>query len=91
MSGEADFVIIIPHKGVLCMEVKAHSKIKREAGLWYYGNNPTPDKRGPFKQSSEAMHSIRNRLLKEDPGLESIPFWSAVIFPYSEFSSSSAK
>ena len=91
VSGEADFVIIIPHKGVLCLEVKATSRISREDGLWYYGSNSRPDKRGPFKQSSEAMHSIRNRLLEEDTSLGNIPFWSAVIFPYLEFSISSGE
>ena len=85
VAGEADFVIIIPHKGVLCLEVKAASSIRREEGLWYYGSNPTPDKRGPFKQASEAMHSIRKRLLKKNRSVVAIPIWSAVIFPYVEF------
>jgi len=85
-AGEADFVIIIPHKGVICLEVKAASSIRREAGLWYYGSNPKSDKRGPFKQASEAMHSIRQRLLHESHSLSRVLFWSAVIFPYVEFS-----
>ena len=91
VAGEADFVIIIPHKGVLCLEVKAASNIRREKGLWYYGSNPRPDKRGPFKQASEAMHSIRNRLLKKDRALAAVLFWSAVIFPYVEFGISSGE
>lgn len=91
VGGEADFVVIIPHKGVLCLEVKAASSIRREEGLWYYGSNPTPDKRGPFKQASEAMHSIRKRLLKENRSLVAIPIWSAVIFPYVEFCISSGE
>lgn len=91
VAGEADFVVIIPHKGVLCLEVKATSSIRREKGLWYYGSNPTPDKRGPFKQASEAMHSIRKRLLKENRSLVAIPIWSAVIFPYVKFSISSGE
>lgn len=91
VAGEADFVIIVPGKGVLCLEVKATSSIRREEGLWFYGSNPTSDKRGPFKQASEAMHSIRKRLLKKDRTLASIPFWSAVIFPYLEFGISSGE
>lgn len=85
LSGEADFIIVIPKKGVLCLEVKASSSIRREDGLWYFGNNPTPDKRGPFRQASEAMHSIRKRVLKKNHNLANTPFWSAVIFPYVEF------
>jgi len=91
VTGEADFVIIIPGKGVLCLEVKAASSIRREEGLWYYGRNPKPDKRGPFKQASEAMHSIRKRLLKNDRALAAVLFWSAVIFPYVEFGISSGE
>lgn len=91
VAGEADFVVIIPHKGVLCLEVKAASSVRREEGLWYYGSNPTPDKRGPFKQASDAMHSIRKRLLKENRSLAAIPVWSAVIFPYVTFDISSGE
>lgn len=91
VGGEADFVIIVPGKGVLCLEVKAASSIRREEGLWYYGLNPKPDKRGPFKQAAEAMHSIRNRLLKQDRTLAGVLFWSAVIFPYVEFNISSGE
>ncbi len=85
ISGEADFVIIVPGKGVLCLEVKAHSKIRRENGLWYYGSSVSADPRGPFKQSSEAMHSIRTRVIKQYPELSGVVFWSAVIFPYLDF------
>jgi hypothetical protein len=91
VAGEADFVIMIPGKGVLCLEAKAASSIRCEEGLWYYGHNPKPDMRGPFKQAAQAMHSIRNRLLKQDRALVAILFWSAVIFPYLEFSISSGE
>jgi len=82
VSGEADFLVIIPGKGILCLEVKSHSKITRKDGSWYYGQDSTPDTRGPFKQASSAMHSIRNYLIKKRPDLSRIVFWSAVIFPY---------
>ncbi|MBW7881655.1 MAG: NERD domain-containing protein [Caldilineaceae bacterium] len=85
MAGEADFVVIVPQKGVLCLEIKAALSIRREEGLWYYGSKTTPDKRGPFKQASQAMHSIRQRLLKKSRNLASIPIWSAVVFPYVRF------
>lgn len=85
VSGEADFVIIVPGKGVLCLEVKAHSKIRRENGLWYYGSSISADSRGPFKQASEAMHSIRARVINQHPELSKVVFWSSVIFPYLDF------
>jgi len=58
ISGEADFVIIIPAKGVLCIEVKACSSLRRENGQWFYGLDNRPDRRGPFRQASEASFSL---------------------------------
>lgn len=85
VSGEADFIIIVPFKGVLCIEVKGCKNLRRDGGLWYYGNNPKPDPRGPFKQATEAMHSIRERLKKIRPELSHVVFWSGVMFPYVKF------
>lgn len=89
VAGEADFVIIAPALGVLCLEVKACHSMRREAGLWYYGQNAQGDPRGPFKQSSEGMHSLRQQVVRSDPTLSRVPFWSAVAFPYIEFSATS--
>lgn len=89
VAGECDFVIIIPGRGVLCVEVKGCRSLKVEGGLWYYGTKPQGDKRGPFKQASENMHSIRQYLLRKRPDLSKVVFWSAVIFPYITFSKSS--
>ena len=86
IAGEIDFVVLVPRKGVLCVEVKACSSLRRVDGLWYYGRNTKPDARGPFKQASKAMHSIRTKLAAQRPTLSKIPFWSTVIFPYLEFS-----
>src|SRR5438132_12895651 len=52
--GEADFVVIVPFLGVLCLEVKACHSLQRRHGLWFYGRDPQGDPRGPFKQSSQA-------------------------------------
>ncbi|GCE12503.1 nuclease-related domain-containing DEAD/DEAH box helicase [Tengunoibacter tsumagoiensis] len=89
ISGEIDFVVIIPNRGVLCIEVKACHRLKRHEGQWYYGNNSTPDTRGPFKQASQAMHSTRLKIFSRNKALSGILFWSAVIFPYVTFSAQS--
>ena len=86
MAGEIDFVVMVPSKGVLCVEVKACSSLRRFHGLWYYGKVTKPDARGPFKQASTAMHSVRAKVAAQRPDLSRIPFWSTVIFPYIEFS-----
>ena len=89
VAGECDFVIIIPGKGVLCVEVKGCRSMKVKEGLWYYGTKSQGDNRGPFKQATENMHSIRQYLLSKRPDLSRVVFWSAVIFPYVVFLKSS--
>lgn len=85
ISGELDFLVLIPGLGALALEVKACRSLRREDGLWYYGSESKGDPRGPFKQASEAMHSVR-ALVERRPDLRHVPFWSAVIFPYVRFS-----
>ncbi|HWQ91253.1 MAG TPA: NERD domain-containing protein, partial [Clostridia bacterium] len=82
VTGECDFLVIIPRKGVVCVEVKSHNYVHRNCGDWYYGTQPDPDTRGPFKQASGAMHSIRAQLLKKRPDFNRVVFWSCVVLPY---------
>ncbi|MHB8718542.1 MAG: NERD domain-containing protein [Candidatus Dormibacteria bacterium] len=82
ISGELDFVLLIPGKGILCVEVKAAASISRRDGLWYYGREPKGDPRGPFRQAAEGMHSLRERLARRYPPAASAVFWSAVVLPY---------
>jgi len=89
LAGEIDFLVVVPGKGVLVVEVKGCHTLRRNAGLWYYGDDPQPDGRGPFKQASEAMHSLRARLVKQHHELAHVPFWSAACFPFIDFSESS--
>jgi hypothetical protein len=82
ISGELDFVVLVPERGILCLEVKAAASISRGDGLWYYGKEPKGDPRGPFRQASDGMHSLRERLTKRYPAAGSAVFWSAVVLPY---------
>lgn len=89
LEGEADFVILVPNMGVLCLEVKGTKKVRRNDEGWFYGSSTQPDKRGPFKQASEAMHSIRHFVAQQAPGKANILFYSAVAFPFIDFDESS--
>ncbi|TDC88848.1 NERD domain-containing protein [Actinomadura sp. 7K507] len=41
VEGEADFVVIAPNLGVLCVEVKSHQTVRRDAdGMWHLGASP---------------------------------------------------
>src|SRR5436190_23075627 len=54
LMGEVDFVVLVPEKGVLGIEVKACRSLRRTAdGLWYYGLEPRQDPRGPFRQAAD--------------------------------------
>jgi hypothetical protein len=85
VSGEADFVVLVPGKGVLVLEVKAVRSVRRENGVWYLGSMEHADARGPFKQASEAMHSLRELVASRVPAWRNLVFWSAVVFPYVSF------
>jgi len=80
VSGEADFVIIVPERGVLVVEVKSHRTIDRLTdGRWVLGND-SPTARGPFQQARESMHSLRGFLERKKVDLRSIPILNAVWF-----------
>ncbi len=88
-QGEIDFACIVPGRGVLCLEIKGCHRLSRSRGVWYYGADTEGDPRGPFKQASEAMHSLRNRLVRRRRHLKRIPFQSAVCFPFLDFTETS--
>ncbi|MET9047037.1 NERD domain-containing protein [Streptomyces sp. NPDC004362] len=78
-EGEADFIVIVPDHGILVIEVKSHLTFDYRNGVWKLGND-APTARGPFKQASDAMHSLRKYLLKKKVNLSSIPVLSAAWF-----------
>ncbi len=88
MQGEADFVVLIPDEGIVVLEVKSHERIICNERGWWLGNNASPEKRGPFRQASDALHSIKEFL--DNQGLaESVPMVSACAFPSAPFKTNS--
>ncbi|MHB8967641.1 MAG: nuclease-related domain-containing DEAD/DEAH box helicase [Thermoleophilia bacterium] len=87
VQGEADFVVLIPGKGLLTIEVKGHDRISFKDGLWYFGGD-AGKRRGPFKQSEEAARSIKEKLIARHPDLDGIVCWNAVTFPFANFNNS---
>ena len=80
VEGETDFVVIVPEKGVLVIEVKSHQHIGvLDDGRWQLGNS-APTARSPFQQAKEAMYSIRQYLQQQKADLLSIPMVYAVWF-----------
>jgi len=84
-AGEADILIFIPNLGVLCVEVKG-CDVSRNEGLWtYHYAQPKVTSLSPFRQASDAAHSIRNFLISKDATLSNIFFYSLVVFTEIDF------
>lgn len=77
-QGEADFVVLIPGKGVLVVEVKTHSNVDCVDGNWYL--NGKLKEKPPHTQASNAMHAIRKDLKDAGIDLYKMPFGFCVWF-----------
>jgi len=82
VEGEADFVILMPGAGVLCLEVKGHLRADYVNGAWYLGSDPAPDYRGPFRQAEMACRSVRKKVTSSLPAASGVLLWPAVIFTH---------
>lgn len=86
IRGEADFVILVPGSGALCLEVKAHTNVRRNAdGVWILGGDP-PRTRSPFKQAEDNMYSVMDVLARRRrQDADAVVVWFAVLFTHTEF------
>ncbi len=64
LTGEADFVVAAPGRGLVVIEAKAPSGVHYHDGQWTLEGVPQPHK-NPFEQLDGAMRSIRGYLLRE--------------------------
>ena len=82
VEGETDFVVIVPGKGIVVIEVKSHHQVGvLDDGSWKLGNS-APTVRSPFQQAKEAMYSIRQYLQQRKTDLRAIPMVYAVWFTH---------
>ena len=79
--GEIDFIIIMPKKGVLSVEVKSCETIDYDPSkeTWKLGQEPE-EKRGPFKQVRDNRISLFNYFTRKYPILKEVLFWDVVVF-----------
>lgn len=82
IEGEADFIVLMPGLGVLCVEVKSHLRADYVDGAWYLGDAAGPDYRGPFRQAEMAARSVKKKVVRALPAASNILFWPAVIFTH---------
>ncbi|MEU2612155.1 ATP-binding domain-containing protein [Micromonospora sp. NPDC007271] len=82
VEGEADFFVLMPGLGALCIEVKSHLRASYVNGAWYLGRRGGPDYRGPFRQAEMAARSIKKKVKDALPAAARMLFWPAVIFTH---------
>ena len=85
--GEIDFVVVIPRKGVICLEVKG-GRVSCKNGQWATidRNNIKHElNRSPFMQVREGMFALRKAVIQRTGKNFDHCFFSAVVFPDVEF------
>ena len=80
---EIDFLVLLPHFGILVIEVKSHERITYEEDGWRL--NGISDPRGPFKQVDDALATLARRIKEQLPNCSRIPLCRAVMFPCAVF------
>lgn len=86
ISGEVDFIIFIPHRGIVVVEVKSHRIVEYDSG-WTHGRNKEK-LRDPFRQANDNMHTLIKRLTNDDKVSKQVKnslFTNVVIFPKAKF------
>jgi hypothetical protein len=92
LMGEIDFLVMIPDKGILAIEIKAHTFIKVLEGIWYMGRSDNKgSRRSPFQQVNESMFSLLDYISENNQTLKGLPIFSLVIFTHFNFSSKSVE
>lgn len=89
-DGEVDFVVAMPGRGVLCVEVKASRRIAfkdNQWGRWIRKDGKDafePFKLDPFEQANRQMRSLINRFGDERVGNARVFFSHLVWFTHAE-------
>ncbi|MCC6270438.1 MAG: NERD domain-containing protein [Microbacteriaceae bacterium] len=63
LSGEIDFLVLVPGKGIVIIEAKSPAYVEYKAGRWHLDRTPSPSK-DPLQQLDGARRSLRG-LLKQ--------------------------
>lgn len=86
IMGEIDFLIVIPNKGILAIEIKAHHYIEVKDGRWFMGRgDAVGTTRSPFEQLNESLFSLQKYIANNAIFLKGIPVFPLTIFTHFEF------
>ena len=81
-GGECDFIICIPQRGWLVLEVKGFG-IRFINGEWFrtFRGRSRRMSETPMQQAQGNAYDMNRILLDHDPGMNVVPFYHAVAFP----------
>jgi len=77
VSGEADFIVVIPRVGVVFLEVKGYVRFVN--GEWFFGRDPVA-KKSPFAQAKDSKYSVLNWANDHSAAPTDFPFCSGCVF-----------
>jgi hypothetical protein len=82
---EIDFIILIPNRGILLLEVKGGAIVVENGELYSKDRNQKLHSIDPVSQLKKSRHALMDYLDEQLPGIKSagVVFDSAVIFPQS--------
>ena len=82
-GGECDFIICIPERGWLVLEVKGFG-IRFINGEWFrtFRGRSRRMSETPMQQAQGNAYDMNRILLEHDPGMNGVPFYHAVAFPF---------
>lgn len=83
-DGEADFVLLHPHHGLIVLEVKGGRRIDVDEGRWFSINSRTGERvsiKNPFDQARVSKYALLRYLQGISPSLAQIPIIHGVVFP----------
>ena len=82
---EIDFVVFIPERGIMCIEVKSTLTVERnDEGMWKFGKQKRTPK-SPFSQAEDGQKTLQRRLKKQFPEFSKVSQYSCVIFTHAKF------
>lgn len=87
VEAETDFVVLVPGKGIVLIEVKGATAAKAVGTRWTLEGVPAKAKnKNPFEQVDNAKRNIRGQLIKLGYAVDDIPFarlvWFTKISPF---------
>ena len=82
-GGECDFIICIPNRGWVVLEVKGYG-VRFLNGEWFrtFRGRSRRMSETPMQQAQGNAHDMNRVLREQNPQLQAVPFYHAVAFPF---------